>query len=32
MIPSHIIPLFFAGASGGIATDMGTCPGAIMGI
>jgi hypothetical protein len=28
MIPSHIIPLFFAGAGGGIATDIGTCPGA----
>ena len=32
MIPSHIIPLFFAGARGGIATDMGTCPGATKGI
>jgi hypothetical protein len=32
MIPNHIIPLFVAGADGGIATDIGTCPGAKKGM
>jgi hypothetical protein len=32
MITSHNIPLLCAGAGGGIATDIGTCPGATKGM
>jgi hypothetical protein len=32
MITSHSIPLLCAGAGGGIATDIGNCPGATKGM